>query len=407
MKKIAIIGAGIAGIATAYQLLKKNHNVTIFDARSSAAMEGSYANGAQLSVSNAETWNTPGNLVNGLKWMFKKDAPLLLNPTPSLQKYKWLIGFFLSTINGEHRNNTLKTIELAKKAREIYFQIADEENIEFDLLKKGILRFYDSKKSFKEDANKASWMQQDGLEWDVISSDEVFSLEPALANNPKLNIVGGIYTKSDASGDIHKFCVNLQKVLVEKYFANIELNTLVTNISKSNDKIIVTIKNDDNENDMSFDNVVVCAGVNTQTFADNLGDSMNIYPVKGYSVTIDLKDEQSKKYAPIISLIDQPLKIVSSRLGNKLRIAGTAEISGYDPKVNIERIQPLLAWVNNYFPNIKIEDYSSWGGFRPMSSNMMPVLSESKVKGVFYHSGHGHLGWTLSAATAEIIADKI
>ena len=158
---------------------------------------------------------------------------------------------------------------------------------------------------------------------------------PKLANNPKLNIVGGIYTKSDASGDIHKFCVNLQKVLVEKYFANIELNTLVTNISKSNDKIIVTIKNDDNENDMSFDNVVVCAGVNTQTFADNLGDSMNIYTVKGYSVTIDLKDEQSKRYAPIISLIDQPLKIVSSRLGNKLRIAGTAEISGYDPKVNI------------------------------------------------------------------------
>ena len=136
---IAIIGAGIAGITTAYALAKKGHKVTLIDSRRYPAMATSYANGGQLSASNSETWNTTKNILNGIKWMFKKDAPLLFNPSPSIQKYKWMIGFLLATFNGKHKSNTQQTIELAKRAREIYFDIADSEGIKFDLLKKGIL----------------------------------------------------------------------------------------------------------------------------------------------------------------------------------------------------------------------------------------------------------------------------
>jgi len=408
MKRVAVIGAGIAGTTTAYALLKKGYRVTIIDSRRYPAMATSYANGGQLSASNAETWNTPKNVMNGMKWMFKPDAPLLFNPSPEIQKYKWMMGFLWATLKGEHKKSTLETIDMAKKAREIYFKIADEEGIEFELLKKGILRFYDSEKEFKLDQAKTSWLDQEGMEWDTLTTEEVKDLEPAFKNNANYEkIVGGIYTKSDASGDIHKFCTNLEKVLVDKYSANLQLDTTVEYISRQRDELVLTMRKENEVMNEAFDNVIICAGVGTQGFADRLGDKMNIYPVKGYSVTIDLKDDISKSCAPSVSLIDQPVKIVASRLGDRFRVAGTAELAGINTDIRQNRIRPLLDWVEKYFPNVSTETYTPWAGLRPMTPNMMPITSESKMKGVFYHAGHGHLGWTLSAETANQVVSKL
>ena len=408
MKKVAVIGAGIAGTTTAYALLKKGYKVTIIDSRRYPAMATSYANGGQLSASNAETWNTPKNVMNGIKWMFKPDAPLLFNPSPEIQKYKWMMGFLWATLKGEHKKNTLETIDMAKKAREIYFKIAEDEGIEFELLKKGILRFYDSEKEFKLDQAKKSWLDQEGMEWDTLTTEEVKELEPAFKNNANYEkIVGGIYTKSDASGDIHKFCTNLERVLVEKYSASLQLNTTVEYISRQKGELVLTMRKENEIMNDSFDNVVICAGVGTQSFASRLGDKMNIYPVKGYSITIDLKDELSKSCAPSVSLIDQPVKIVASRLGDRFRVAGTAELAGINTDIRQNRIRPLLDWVEKYFPNVSTETYTPWAGLRPMTPNMMPITSESRMKGVFYHAGHGHLGWTLSAETANQVVAKI
>jgi D-amino-acid dehydrogenase len=408
MKKVAVIGAGIAGTTTAYALLKKGYKVTIIDSRRYPAMATSYANGSQLSASNAETWNTPKNVMNGIKWMFKPDAPLLFNPSPEIQKYKWMMGFLWATLKGEHKKNTLETIDMAKKARETYFKIAEDEGIEFELLKKGILRFYDSEKEFKLDQAKKSWLDQEGMEWDTLTTEEVKELEPAFKNNANYEkIVGGIYTKSDASGDIHKFCTNLERVLVEKYSANLQLNTTVEYISRQKGELVLTMRKENEIMNDSFDNVVICAGVGTQSFASRLGDKMNIYPVKGYSITIDLKDEISKSCAPSVSLIDQPVKIVASRLGDRFRVAGTAELAGINTDIRQNRIRPLLDWVEKYFPNVSTETYTPWAGLRPMTPNMMPITSESRMKGVFYHAGHGHLGWTLSAETANQVVAKI
>ena len=408
MKKVAVIGAGIAGTTTAYALVKKGYKVTIIDSRRYPAMATSYANGGQLSASNAETWNTPKNVMNGIKWMFKPDAPLLFNPSPEIQKYKWMMGFLWATLKGEHKKNTLETIDMAKKARETYFKIAEDEGIEFELLKKGILRFYDSEKEFKLDQAKKSWLDQEGMEWDTLTTEEVKELEPAFKNNANYEkIVGGIYTKSDASGDIHKFCTNLERVLVEKYSANLQLNTTVEYVSRQKGELVLTMRKENEIMNDSFDNVVICAGVGTQSFASRLGDKMNIYPVKGYSITIDLKDEISKSCAPSVSLIDQPVKIVASRLGDRFRVAGTAELAGINTDIRQNRIRPLLDWVEKYFPNVSTETYTPWAGLRPMTPNMMPITSESRMKGVFYHAGHGHLGWTLSAETANQVVAKI
>ena len=214
IQKVAIIGAGIAGTTTAYSLAKNGIDVTLIDSRRYPAMATSYANGGQLSASNSEVWNTPKNIINGMKWMFKKDAPLLFNPSPSLEKYKWIIGFLAASFDGKHKTKTQETIELAKRARELYYKISDEEGLEFDLLKKGILHFYDTQKELDLAAAKASWLDQEGMEWEVLDTDQVEDLEPALkSSNNEKKLVGGIYTKSDASGDIHKFCKNMHKLL--------------------------------------------------------------------------------------------------------------------------------------------------------------------------------------------------
>ena len=407
-EKIAIIGAGISGITTAYALAKKGCDVTLLDSRRYPAMATSYANGGQLSASNSETWNTSKNILNGLKWMFKKDAPLLFNPSPSLQKYKWMLGFLAATFNGKHKSNTQETIDLAKRAREIYYGIADSEGLKFDLLKKGILHFYNDSKELKSAANKASWLDQEGMEWEVLSLDEIEDLEPAFksASNQK-KIVGGIYTKSDASGDIHKFCVGMQKILEEKYGVETIFNTEIDTIYKDQDKIILSGADLSSAKGFEFDKVAICAGVETQRFADILGDSMRVYPVKGYSVTIYLDDMISQEAAPQVSLLDDPVKIVSSRLGNRLRVAGTAELAGKNKDIRQDRIRPLLKWVREYFPSVSTENYTPWAGLRPMTPDMMPLIFESNVNGIFYNTGHGHLGWTLGAATGEILAEKM
>ena len=407
-RKIAVIGAGIAGTTTAYSLAKQGADVTLVDSRRYPAMATSYANGGQLSASNSEVWNTPKNIINGVKWMFKKDAPLLFNPSPSLQKYKWILGFLMATFDGKHKSKTQETIELAKRARQIYFDIADHEGIDFDLLKEGILHFYDNKKELNAAASKASWLHQDGMEWEVLDSDEVEDLEPAFKsakNNKK--IVGGIYTKSDASGDIHKFCKNMHDVLEKKYGVKSKFNTEIETIYKDKDKVILSASNEFGASGMQFDQVAICAGIETQRFADVLGDSMRVYPVKGYSVTIHLDDEESRMSAPKVSLLDDPKKIVSSRLGDRLRVAGTAELAGINKDIRQDRIRPLLGWVREYFPGVSTENYTPWAGLRPMTPDMMPLIFESRAKGIFYNTGHGHLGWTLGAATGDLLAEKM
>jgi len=406
-KNVAVIGAGVLGVNTAYFLAKKNQNVTVFDTHKYAGMETSYSNGAQISVCNSETWTQWDNLKKGIQWIFKDDAPLLFNPMPNLfrpydtySKYMWMINFFITTALGKYKKNSENAFAISLKSRDLYFKIADEEGIEFDLMKKGIIHFYNSKREFEIAASKKDWIEAMGCEWEIVDRDQIFEIEPALKNNHR--IIGGVYTKSDATGDIHKYCFELAKVLEKKYGVDFKFSENIKDIKKSNKPILQT-----NKNEYVFDDIILCTGVETERFRRKFGDSFRIYPVKGYSVTVDLEDDKSRESAPFVSLLDDPSKLVASRLGNRLRVAGTAELAGYNKDIRSNRIKPLLNWINELFPEVNTKNYLPWTGLRPMSSDMVPIIRESKRKNVFYNSGHGHLGWTMGTYSGKLAADLV
>ena len=406
-KNVAVIGAGVLGVNTAYFLAKKNQNVTVFDTHKYAGMETSYSNGAQISVCNSETWTQWDNVKKGIQWIFKDDAPLLFNPMPNLSrpydtysKYMWMINFFITTALGKYKKNSENAFAISLKSRDLYFKIADEEGIEFDLMKKGIIHFYNSKREFETAASKKDWIEAMGCEWEIVDRDQIFEIEPALKNNHK--IIGGVYTKSDATGDIHKYCFELAKVLEKKYGVDFKFSETIKDIKKSNKPILQT-----NKNEYEFDDIILCTGVETERFRRKFGDSFRIYPVKGYSVTVDLEDDKSRESAPFVSLLDDPSKLVASRLGNRLRVAGTAELAGYNKDIRSNRIKPLLNWINELFPEVNTKNYLPWTGLRPMSSDMVPIIRESKRKNVFYNSGHGHLGWTMGTYSGKLAADLV
>ncbi len=408
MCHIVVIGSGITGVTTAYELSQLGYQVTVIDKHLFPAMETSFANGGQLSACNAEVWNQKSTVLKGIKWMAKKDAPLLLNPSFDLHKYAWLVEF-LGHIK-HYESNTHDTVKLALMARERLFKIAEQEGIDFDLEKRGILHFYHSEQDYAVATQVNGVLNGGGLERYAVSPTEIKQIEPSL----KGEYFGGFFCPGDATGDIHKFTTGLAKVTEKygvKYLFGMEVVDVEHHAKGVNIKYHPSVENMENQavavEQIQADAVVVCGGVGSYQLANQLGDRVNVYPVKGYSITVQLDDEKSINGAPWVSLLDESAKIVTSRLGaNRLRIAGTAEFNGYNRDIRSDRIQPLIGWVNQNF-DISTEHCIPWAGLRPMMPNMMPVVRRGKRERVFYNTGHGHLGWTLSAATAVMISQEI
>lgn len=408
MSHIIVIGAGITGITSAYELALLGYQVTVIDRHLYPAMETSFANGGQLSACNAEVWNQKATILKGIKWMSKKDAPLLLNPSFNLHKYSWLFEF-LSHIK-HYESNTLETVRLALLARQRLFEIAEKEQIDFNLEKRGILHVYHSQADYDVAHRVNDMLCKGTLARHAVTSEEIKSIEPSLSGQ----YFGGYYTPDDATGDIHKFTVGLAKK-AENYGVRYRFGLNVKDIQFDTQHVNITcqpstenMQTHSTQNEiLQADAVLICGGVHSYHLANQVGDRVNIYPVKGYSITIDLNDEKSIQNAPWVSLLDESAKIVTSRLGaNRLRVAGTAEFNGYNLDIRADRIQPLVDWINRNF-DISTEHAVPWAGLRPMMPNMMPMVEQGKHSRVFYNTGHGHLGWTLSAATAAIISQKI
>jgi D-amino-acid dehydrogenase len=398
MSHCIVIGGGITGVTSAYALARDGHQVTLIEKHRYAGMETSHANGGQLSASNAEVWTHPSTLLKGLKWMFKADAPLLVNPTPSWHKLSWFAEFIASI--PKYRDNTVATAKLAIAAREHLFGWARAEGVDFDHKERGILHIYRDKAGFDHAANVSKLLAEGGLPRRAVTPDEMRAIEPTLAGQ----YYGGFYTESDSTGDIHKFTHGLSlacerrgvRLLTGHTVARVQSNGTTAQVTLSHGEVV------------TGDAVVVCAGVHSRALGAQLGDRLNVYPVKGYSITVMLNDAASQAAAPQVSLLDDETKLVTSRLGaDRFRVAGTAEFNGFNLDIRADRIRPLVDWVNQCFPGVSTRRVEPWAGLRPMMPDMLPRVGPGRAPNVFYNTGHGHLGWTLSAITAHQLAGHV
>jgi D-amino-acid dehydrogenase len=292
---------------------------------------------------------------------------------------------------------------MAVGAREHLFHWAAEEGIQFDLNRQGILHLHRDRAEFEHAVAVSKLLERAGVPRRAVTPEEMRAIEPALQGQ----YYGGHYTESDSSGDIHKFTTGLA-LAAQRRGAQLRYHQQVVQLNAGGDGVDITVLQGEGAEVSRYDAVVICAGAASRELAAQLGDAVNVYPVKGYSVTLQLDDAASRAAAPQVSLVDDTVKLVCSRLGaDRLRVAGTAEFHGHNRDIRADRIAPLTDWVQHNFPDVSTRCVTPWAGLRPMMPDLMPRVGPGKAPGVFYNTGHGHLGWTLSAATAEMVAASI
>lgn len=407
--KVIVLGAGIVGTASAWFLNKAGHEVTVIDRQPAVAQETSFANGCQISVSHAEPWANPSAPLKILQWLGKEDAPLLYRFRPEWLQWRWGLEFLKQCTPSHTANNIRQIIAIAEYSRQILQSVREETQIEYDALTKGILHFYTDEKEFQHSLPSAQLMRELGCPRQTISTEEVVRLEPALQSMQE-KIVGGDYTANDESGDVHKFALGLASH-ASNAGVQFQFNTLITKLIQegtgSSARItgVEIIDEHGNHQVHHADAFVIAMGSFSVALAKQVGIDLLIYPGKGYSATYSVTNH---KLAPSVSLTDDGHKLVISRLGDRLRVAGTCELNGYARDLNPTRCAAITRRTQELFPDAcDYEHPVYWSGLRPLTPSNVPYIGKTRYPNLFLNTGHGTLGWTMGCGSGKAIADIV
>ncbi len=400
--KVIVLGAGLLGVTSAYFLRQQGHEVTVVDRQATPAAETSFANGGQISVSHAEPWANPSAPLKVLKWLGQEDAPLLFRIRADLRQWMWGLQFLRECTPARTRHNIEQIVRLGTYSRDTLQQLRVERGIQYDQRTQGILHFYTNEKEFEGAEAPAQQMRDLGCDRRVISADEAVRIEPALAHiRPQL--AGATYTAEDESGDANQFARELVKRCEEDgvQFLMSHTVTALREVAGAIDHVEAT-DSEGRFQRLRADAYVLAMGSLSPLISKPLGIELPIYPAKGYSVTMPVKDA---RMAHQVSLTDDEYKLVFSRLGDRLRIAGTAELNGYDRDLNRVRCEAIVRRVEELFPGAgDTERAQFWTGLRPATPSNVPLIGRSKVKNLFLNTGHGTLGWTHACGSGKSIA---
>ncbi|NBX03440.1 MAG: D-amino acid dehydrogenase [Alphaproteobacteria bacterium] len=395
--KIIVIGSGLLGVTTAYELGKRGFDVTVLDRGAESASETSHSNGGQLSYSHAEPWANASVLPKLPSWVFRDDAPLVLRPRADWEMTKWGLKFLRNCTSERARINCVNMLRLGLYSRERMMALAKETGIAFDYKETGILHIFDSEKEFDHAKEQNEFQAKFGGQERVLSREETLKMEPALAGTNRY-IIGGIHAFLDGCGDARLFCQELAKYARERYGVKFVYGVNFSEFKTENDTISALSTD---KGDLIADGYVLAAGSYSSVYLRDIGIDVPIYPMKGYSITIE-----ADAACPNISLTDGTHKIVYSRLGDRLRIAGTAEFAGYNQNINPKRITPIVRAAKELFPHADwAQDISTWACLRPSTPDGPPILGRTPYSNLFLNTGHGTLGWTQAAGSAAIVAD--
>lgn len=402
---ITVMGAGVTGITSAWFLRQAGFEVTVIDRQPQAGMETSFANGGQISVSHAEPWANPGAPLKVLQWLMREDAPLLFRLRPDLAQWRWGLSFLRECTPGRTRHNIRQMVNLGLYSRATLQRLRAETGIEYDQRTEGILHFYTSQAEFDAAQEPARQMRELGCELDMKSADECVAIEPAL-RDARQRIVGGSLTPSDESGDAHLFTQRLA-ALCAQAGVNFLYDTRIVGAQVEGDGVsaLQLADADGVVRQWRSDRYVMCLGAYSPQWARLLGQSLRIYPAKGYSVTLPVMDPET---AYRVSLTDDEYKLVFSRLGDRLRIAGTAELNGYNTELNLVRCEAIVRRVRELFPHMTDGlGARYWTGLRPATPSNVPYIGLSRARNVYLNTGHGTLGWTHGCGSAAALADIV
>jgi D-amino-acid dehydrogenase len=401
--KIIVMGAGVIGTASAWYLAKLGHEVTVIDRQPAAGLETSFANGAQISVSQSEPWAAPGAPFKVLKWLMKDDAPLLFRPKMDLHQWMWGAQFLVECLPWRFRHNIREMVNLGLYSRESIQELRAETGIEYDHLTRGILQFYTSHDDFEAAKDASKLLLQYGIEREVKTAEEAIAIEPAL-HHIRDRLAGATYAPTDESGDAHTFTQKLaalcnDKGVTFKYGATVEA------IEVDDKKISgLRLRHSNGHTETVKADAYVCAmGSYSYLMLKQIGLSIPVYPAKGYSATLSTKGFSG---APMVSLTDEAMKIVFSRIGDRMRIAGTAELDGYSTNLSMIRTEALVKRARELFPGAA--DYDNpvyWTGLRPATPSNCPLIGRTKFPNLFLNTGHGTLGWTEGCGSGRALAD--
>jgi len=407
--KVIVLGSGIIGTASAWFLHKSGHDVTVIERQPGAAQETSFANGCQISVSHAEPWANPAAPMKVLKWLGKEDAPLLYRFRPEWLQWKWGLNFLRECTPARTADNIRQIVAIAEYSRQTLQAVRAETGIDYDHLTRGILHFYTDEKDFEESLPAAKLMRELGCARNSITAEEVIAIEPALASI-RNKIVGGDFTATDESGDIYKFTTGLAAKSAEagvQFQFNTTVTRLITEGSGAQAKVtgVEVITPDGRHQVLHADAFVMAMGSFSTPLLKPLGVDLMIYPGKGYSATYAVTNPDA---APSVSLTDDGYKLVVSRLGDRLRVAGTCELNGYTRDLNTTRCDAITRRTRELFPDAC--DYDNpvyWTGLRPLTPSNVPYIGKTKFSNLYLNTGHGTLGWTMGCGSGRALAEIV
>jgi D-amino-acid dehydrogenase len=398
--KVVVLGAGVIGTTTAYYLALSGHEVTVIDRQPSPALETSFANAGEISPGYASPWAAPGIPAKAVKWLMMRHAPLIVQPKPDLAKIAWVTRMLMNCTSAAYGVNKSRMVRLAEYSRDCLIDLRKTTGISYDERTQGTLQLFRTQKQVDGAYKDIKVLQEDGVPFEVLDADGCIAAEPALADK-RHKIAGGLRLPGDETGDCYKFTNRLAEMAAAAgvtFRYGITIERLEVAMGR-----VTAVQTDAGK--VSGDAFVLAMGSYSPMLARPLGIKLPVYPVKGYSITVPIKDASK---APESTIMDETYKIAITRLGDRIRVGGMAEIAGFDMTLHPKRRATLVHSVEDLFGGAGDQSQATfWCGLRPMTPDGTPIVGRSPIANLFLNTGHGTLGWTMAAGSGRLMDDLI
>ena len=398
--RIVILGAGVIGVTSAWYLAQAGHEVVVIDRQAGPALETSFANAGEISPGYSSPWAAPGIPAKAVKWLFMRHAPLILHPQINAPTVRWLLALLRNCTSSRYALNKARMVRLAEYSQVVQTALNEELGLEYDHRTQGTLQLFRTQKQLDGIYKDTEVLREGGVPFEVLDQDGCIRAEPGLKATRDL-FVGGLRLPRDETGDCFKF-TNALADHATAQGVTFQYGTTIQGLIAEGGRV-TGVKTD--KGVVTADAYVLALGSYSPQMVKPLGMTLPVYPVKGYSITAPIIDEPA---APVSTIMDESYKVAITRLGDRIRVGGMAEISGYNNVLPEQRRNTLEHSVGSLFPGAgDLKAASYWSGLRPMTPDGTPVIGKTKLDNLFLNTGHGTLGWTMACGSARVIADII